>query len=97
MDYTYSYLLMDFGFLIVWLILYFLRKDVRKVMWFVSLPLGFMGPFLEYVYVNDWWRPLTITGTLLGIEDFLFGFGIGGISAAIYEELFKIHRSAWTS
>jgi hypothetical protein len=80
---------MDLGFLIIWLFLFVWRKDVRKTMLFISIPLGFMGPFLEYLYVNDWWSPLTITGTLLGIEDFFFGFLIGGISAVIYEELFK--------
>jgi len=88
-SFTHSYLLMDLGFLIVWLFLFIWRKDARKVMLFISMPLGFMGPFLEYIYVNDWWKPLTITGTLLGIEDFLFAFAIGGISAVIYEELFK--------
>jgi len=80
---------MDLGFFVIWLILFILRKDVRKIMLFISIPLGFMGPFMEYLYINDWWRPLTITGTLLGVEDFFFGFCIGGISAVIYEELFK--------
>ena len=44
---------------------------------------------MEHVYTIDWWRPATITGTRMGIEDFLFGFWVGGISSVIYEEIFK--------
>lgn len=89
MSYQYSYILMDLGFLIIWILLFFWRKDLRKEMLFVSTPLGFMGPFLEFIYRVDWWAPLTITRTSLGIEDFLFGFAIGGISAVIYSDVFK--------
>lgn len=46
--------------------------------------------FLEaFIWTSDWWRPETITGTLIGLEDLLFGFLMGGIIASIYEELFK--------
>jgi len=48
------------------------------------------GVAMNYLFwTKDWWHPPTITGTVLGIEDFLVGFGIGGITAVIYEELFK--------
>ncbi len=40
-------------------------------------------------WTHDWWRPLTITGTRVGIEDFLVGFAGGGVMAVIYEELFR--------
>jgi len=42
-----------------------------------------------YWWTVDWWRPLTVTGTRVGIEDFLMGFASGGIMAVIYEEIFK--------
>jgi len=80
---------MDLGFLIVWIALFILRKDTRKVMLFTSIPLGILGLFFNFLYIRDWWMPLTITGTIPAIEDFLYGFVIGGISAAIYEEIFK--------
>ena len=89
MLFQYSYLLMDLGFLAVWIILFALRKDIRKAMLFTSIPLGVLGLFFNFLYVRDWWMPMTITGTIPGIEDFLYGFVIGGISAAIYEEVFK--------
>lgn len=53
----------------------------------ISLIFGALAPFLELVYVLDWWHPLTITNTLIGIEDFLFGFTVPGIASSIYEIL----------
>lgn len=40
-------------------------------------------------WTMDWWLPPTITGTLVGIEDFFSGFTSGGIMAVLYEEVFK--------
>lgn len=42
-----------------------------------------------YWWTRDWWHPMTITGTRVGIEDFLSGFASGGIMAVIYEIVFK--------
>lgn len=89
MDYTYAYLILDALFLIFWIFLFFWRKDIRKEMIFMSLFWGLTGFILGHAYTSDWWHPPTITGTRLGIEDFLFGFVIGGIAAVIYEEIFK--------
>lgn len=80
---------MDFGLLLAWVLLFFWRKDVRKEMLFVSIPMGVISPFLEWLYIIDWWKPLYLTGTPVGLEDFIFGFTIGGISAVVYEEVFK--------
>ena len=87
--YQYTYLIGDLILLFVWLILFWWRKDVRKEMLYLSPFFGIIGLLTEYYYIKDWWKPLTITGTAIGIEDFLFGFGIGGICAVIYEEIFK--------
>lgn len=49
-----------------------------------------LGLFSEYLWwTKDWWRPLTITGTVIGMEDLLLGFTNGGIAAVLYEEIFK--------
>ena len=89
MIYEYSYLLVSILLLFIWLILFFWRKDVKKEMVFMSLIFGFLGFFLGLIYTLDWWHPLTITKTIIGIEDFIFGFSLGGVSAVIYEEVFK--------
>ncbi|MAH03767.1 hypothetical protein CMI39_03205 [Candidatus Pacearchaeota archaeon] len=89
MSYQYSYLILGILFLIIWFILFIWRKDIRKEMLFMSLLFGFAGLLAEIAYINDWWTPLTITNTSIGIEDFLFGFVVGGIASVIYEEIFK--------
>ena len=88
-DYRYSYLALGLLFLAVWLFCFIYRKDVRKQMLFFSLLFGIGGFVVEPVYILDWWKPLTITATAVGFEDFIFGFVIGGIATVLYEELFR--------
>jgi hypothetical protein len=88
-NYVYSYLIMNLLFLIVWLALFFYRKDTRKEMLTSSIIVGLVGLIAEFVYTFDWWHPLTITGTRLGFEDFLLGFLVGGIGSVIYTIIFK--------
>lgn len=88
-SYTYSYLLLGLLFLVFWTSLFIWRKDTRKAMLVMSTIFGIAGLLVEPIYVQDWWKPITITNTLIGFEDFLFGFVIGGIAAVIYEDIFK--------
>lgn len=59
----------------------------------VSLIAGIAGPISELYYLKDYWRPEIFTGWPIGIEDFIFGFCIGGISSVIYEYIFGKHHS----
>ena len=88
MDYQYSYLLMDMVMFAIWLFLFIWRKDVRKEMLIISLIVSLAG-FAEPIYYRDWWRPVTITNTIPGVESVLWAFCWGGIVGVIYEELFK--------
>ncbi len=88
-SFQYTYLIGVMIVLTLWLILFLYRKDTRKEMLIISLFFGVAGSLVETIHVLDWWRPLTITNTTVGIEDFLFGFGIGGIASVIYEHLFN--------
>lgn len=86
----YVYIVADLIFLAVWLILYLHRKDLRKEMLVMSLIIGVIGiPGEYFLWIKDWWKPQTITGTAVGIEDFLLGFTNGGIAAVLYEEIFR--------
>ncbi|HRI05982.1 MAG TPA: hypothetical protein PLV59_03505, partial [Candidatus Dojkabacteria bacterium] len=38
----------------------------------------------QYLYTEDWWYPLNISGTRLGLEDILFGFFYGGVAIVGY-------------
>ncbi len=70
----------------------------------VSLIVAILGVAAETVwYTKDWVKPTTIIGTKVGIEDFILGFGAGGIAAVAYKELFhktmyknvSLHISHW--
>ena len=88
-SYQYSYLIGTIIILIIWLILFFSRKDTRKEMLIISIIFGISGLIVAPIYLTDWWHPLTITKTLIGIEDFLYGFAIAGIASVIYTLIFK--------
>lgn len=55
----------------------------------MSLLFGIAGIIVAPIYYGDWWQPLTLTNTIMGLEDFIFSFSFGGIAAVIYEEIFK--------
>jgi hypothetical protein len=85
-----TYLLGVSMFFPFWLFLYIYRKDLREEMVFMGILIATGAMFLEaFVWTKDWWQPKTITGTVVGIEDALLGFLVGGIIASIYEEIFK--------
>ncbi len=89
MQEQYLYLLASLFLFIVWLVLFIWRKDVRKQMLLMSFLFAFAGLIVELAYIKDWWKPLTITNTPIGVEDFIFGFAFGGVASVVYEELFK--------
>lgn len=59
-------------------------------MFFASILVGLLNPFAQYLWWTvDWWHPETITGTRVGIEDFIVGFAGGGIASVIYEDFYR--------
>jgi hypothetical protein len=60
----------------------------------MSTFIGLLGPFSEIWYLKDYWNPLTISHTTIGIEDYLFGFFIGGIACSVYEGVFAKRLSS---
>ncbi len=89
LPYRYVYLVAELPFLAGWMLLYALRKDLRRQMRFMSVFVGVTGIFAEWFWwTADWWHPLTLTGTRVGIEDLLLGLSTGGIAAVLYETTF---------
>jgi len=86
---TFTYLTLGLLFLVIWVALFIIRKDTRRELLIISFVFGIGGILVEPIYLRDWWQPLTVTGTPVGIEDFLFGFTIGGIASIIYEIIFN--------
>lgn len=90
LDQRYAYFFGSTLFLIIWLILYINRKDTKTEMLAVSAFVAVGSLVTAYLFWTvDWWRPLTITNTRVGIEDLILGFANGGIAAVIYEEVFR--------
>ena len=82
----YGFLLGVLVMSIPWFMCFFLRKDLRKEMIIMSILIGFGSVITGYLWWTvDWWRPETITGTVVGIEDFILGFVNGGVASVIYE------------
>jgi hypothetical protein len=48
------------------------------------VPAGLLG---ELLYTKNWWNPITLTKTIIGIEDAIFAFAVAGIAAIIYERI----------
>jgi hypothetical protein len=94
MNYQYAYLLGDLLILFpIWLIFFLRKPDLRTNILTMSFLFGIFGPISEFWYLQDYWHPQTFTGTHVGIEDFLFGFLLGGIASVLYLELFNKHIS----
>jgi hypothetical protein len=89
MSYEYSYLIGASTLALIWMLLYWWRKDIRHEMAFMSALFGISGVLGQFVLRHDWWQPMTVTNTPVGFEDFLFGACFGGIAAVAYEVFFK--------
>lgn len=88
-SFKYAYLIANFFFLAVWLLIFLKAKHLRKPMLIMSLITASFGPISEFWYFADYWKPeIALPLPIGGIEDLLFGFSIGGIGAFAYESLF---------
>ena len=94
----YSYLLYGLTFLVPWLAVYVRRRDLRVELVVSSLATAPLGPIFERWYHADYWKPSVLGPFAIGIEDFLFGFGVGGLGAVAYEALSgreRVPRHGW--
>ena len=86
----YTYLLGASLFLIPWLIIFWQRKDLRNLLLLVGSLFTILGIIAAYLWwTKDWWRPYTITNTIVGIEDVILGFASSGVCACLYLVLFR--------
>jgi len=76
-------------FLSIWLFLFWRVPQHRKNMIFFGLLLAGPAMIGEYLWwTKDWWHPQTITGTRVGIEDFIASFTHLTIPSFIYKYTF---------
>jgi hypothetical protein len=80
----YIYLFYSIVMLLLWLVLYKVRKNLRTEMLFVSL-FSVAGGFLEPLFVPEYWNPIVLVRFMeLDIESFIFSFALGGIASVLY-------------
>lgn len=71
---------------LIWLYLFYKRRDLQKEMILMSicaLPLGLVDLF----FVPNYWPPVTLFNLPVGIEGLIFSFEFGGIAAVAYAEV----------
>lgn len=87
----YVWLIWSLIILGVWAVIYFVKKDYRKIMMPVSLLTMLFG-LTEPLFVPEYWSPPSLFGlaekTGFDIESFIFSFSIGGIASVLYSFIF---------
>jgi len=72
----------------VWVLIFGLRKDLRKEMIFGSL-LGLPFGLTEFLFIPEYWNPPTLFNLVekigFSIEGLCFSFIVAGIASVIYE------------
>lgn len=87
---SYLYLTGTLISLVPVIFVYVTRKDLRKGIFQASLLYVPVGLFCNYFFfLQDWWHPITITHTKMGIEDVLLSISNGGFAFILYPTFFK--------
>lgn len=87
-----EYLTFSIVLLAIWLLVFLLKKPLRREMFLVSI---FTMPFglTEPLFVPSYWHPPTLFNlaatTGFDIESFIFSFAVGGLGSVLYEVFFK--------
>lgn len=97
-DIKFAYLFASSAYLLVWILLFIRTRSIRKEMLWISLFFGVSAVLSGSLWwTNDWWFPQTITGTKVGIEDFLLGFSNGGVAMSLFYLVSKLLKSDTTT
>jgi hypothetical protein len=95
---AHAYLIYGLTFLVPWIAVWIRRRDLRVELLVSSLVTAPLGPIFERWYHLDYWKPRVLGPFAVGLEDFLFGFGVGGLGAVAYEVLagrVRVPRYGW--
>ena len=88
--YQFAYFWGSLYLLAIWLFFYWRLPGIRRIFLFFSLSIVWLGLIAEYFwFLRDWWHPITITRTTLGIEDFIASMTHLTIPALLYKYVFS--------
>jgi hypothetical protein len=93
----YAYLAAGLIMLTAWTVLFIHRKDLRREMLIMSALAAPLGLF-DFFAVPLYWQPVTMFGSLYNIENILYTFSLGGITAVLYSEVARKaprHMHTW--
>lgn len=86
----YTYISLSFVFIIVWLIIYFKRTDLRGRLLKAGVIGMICGSLSELWLKFDYWQPQSVLNSENTIiEDFVCGFFITGVSCTLHHWLFN--------
>ena len=90
----FAYLFGAFYFSAIWMVLFGLFPEERRIIFWSSLATAPAAPISEYWQMADYWRPdfilaINLGNWTFGLEDFLFAFAIGGICTGIFDLLMR--------
>lgn len=80
-SFQYAYLIANFFFLAVWLLVFLRAKHLRRLMLIMSLITASFGPISEIWYFADYWKPEIALPLPIGIGS---AFLVAGIMFVIY-------------
>lgn len=92
MNYDYAYLMGCFLLFIPWMFIYKKVKNIHQEMLAIGLLLGFFAILTSRAFGTQYWTPQYILGPRLPLEDFLYGFFIGGVSSGSLHLFIKSKR-----
>jgi hypothetical protein len=95
MDETYAFTWVVYAllFLLAWVIIYALSPRARTAMTWTGIAFAPAAIIAELWHLQDYWSPTYVAQLKIGawrfggIEDYVFGFSLAGISAGIFETL----------
>jgi hypothetical protein len=89
-----AYMVGSLFFIITWIVLYWGAKKSRKAILWASITFLPIGPFLESLYLIDYWHPsnwwyVQIGYIRISLEDLIFTFTCSGMCAGFFD---MVHR-----
>ena len=97
MKHHYVWLVWSSAFLLPSIALYLANRELRTVMWRVSLATMLFG-ITEPLFVPVYWNPPSLfelaQRTGFDIESFIFSFALGGIGTVLYDTFVRRHLIA---
>lgn len=84
-EYTYFVANLIIG--TIFAIVYWQSPKLRREMVVIGLGLGVLSVLLSQTFIRDYWTPQFLFGPNLRIEEFLYGFFLGGVAAVIYSAI----------